>query len=242
MAAIQINEDFSKYNRIQDVGRWYINRFVAQVAENLVSGASVLDAGAGEGAYRRFFEHCNYRSVDLAVGEELWNYAHLDYVAPLHDLPIEDNFFDAVLCTQVLEHLEWPRESVREMFRVLKPGGTLYMTVPMAHCEHQQPYDFFRYTSFGIQSICKDAGFRNVDIEPFGGNFARWAYEMRHVLEIFPPSGLKSGRINVKGALLLPLKFATLFSIGIIKRIFLLMDRFDVKKTYPLGWGCAAKK
>jgi len=63
------------------------------------------------------------------VGESRWNYANLDYVGSLHEMPIEDDLFDAVLCTQVLEHLEWPRESVKEMHRVLKPGGKLYMAL-----------------------------------------------------------------------------------------------------------------
>jgi len=148
-----INENFSTRSKIQDVGRWYVTRFVENVARGLPAGSSILDAGAGESVYKKYFSHCNYKAIDLAVGESRWNYANLDYVGSLHEMPIEDDLFDAVLCTQVLEHLEWPRESVKEMHRVLKPGGKLYMTVPMAQNEHQVPYDFFRYTSYGIESI-----------------------------------------------------------------------------------------
>ena len=60
-------------------------------------------------------------------------------LAPLHEMPIEDEKFDAVLCTQVLEHLEWPRESAKEMYRVLKAGGKLYMTVPWHRANIKSP-------------------------------------------------------------------------------------------------------
>jgi ubiquinone/menaquinone biosynthesis C-methylase UbiE len=146
-ANMSVNEDFTTRRKIADIGRWFINEFVEHVSGELPVGCSILDAGAGEGAYKKYFRHCNYKAVDLGVGDERWNYGNLDYVAPLHDLPIEDYTFDAILCTQVLEHLEYPRESVEEFYRVLKVGGKLYLTAPMAHVEHQTPYDFFRYTS-----------------------------------------------------------------------------------------------
>lgn len=126
-----------------------------------------MDAGAGESVYKNLFSHCDYKAINLAVGESKWNYANLDYIGPLHEMPIEDGIFDAVLCTQVLEHLEWPRESVREMHRFLRPGGVLYITVPMAQAEHQIPYDFFRYTSYGLRSICAHAGFDEIEVKPF---------------------------------------------------------------------------
>lgn len=160
----EIWDDFHRYSRLEDVGRWHINHWVRAVAESLPPGTRLLDAGAGECAYKPLFAHCDYRAVDLAVGTEAWNYSHLDYVASLDNLPIRDHTFDAVLCTQTLEHVEWPRESVSEMYRVLKPGGALYLTAPMAHCEHQQPFDFFRYTSFGLRSILTHAGFPEANI------------------------------------------------------------------------------
>ncbi|MGZ8223819.1 MAG: hypothetical protein ACXW0H_01765, partial [Methylobacter sp.] len=83
-----INEDFSSRSKTQDVGRWYITRFVESVAESLQEGSSILDAGAGESVYKRLFFHCNYKAIDLAVGESRWNYANLDFIGPLHEMPI----------------------------------------------------------------------------------------------------------------------------------------------------------
>lgn len=237
-----INEDFSNRSKIQDVGRWYVNRFVENVATSLPTGSSILDAGAGESIYKKLFSHCNYKAIDLAVGESRWNYANLDYVGFLHEMPIENEMFDAVLCTQVLEHLEWPRESVKEMHRVIKPGGKLYMTVPMAQNEHQVPYDFFRYTSYGLESICKHAGFNNIKIKPFGGLWARWAYELPRGMPIFPSAGLRSKKPNLLGITLLPVRVAALGIMRLLQVLFLYLERFDKKKNDPWGWECVATK
>ena len=237
-----INEDFSNRSKIQDVGRWYVNRFVENVATSLPTGSSILDAGAGESIYKKFFSHCNYKAIDLAVGESRWNYANLDYVGFLHEMPIENEMFDAVLCTQVLEHLEWPRESVKEMHRVIKPGGKLYMTVPMAQNEHQVPYDFFRYTSYGLESICKHAGFNNIKITPFGGLWVRWAFELPRAMSIFPSAGIRSKKPNLLGITLLPVRVATLGIMRLLQVLFLYLERFDKKKNDPWGWECVATK
>lgn len=237
-----INEDFSRRSKVKDVGRWYITQFVEKVSRALPKQSLILDAGAGEGVYKNKFSHCQYKAIDLAVGDSAWNYSHLDFVGVLHDMPIDDNVFDAVLCTQVLEHLEWPRESVREMHRVLKPGGKLYMTVPMAQNEHQAPYDFFRYTSYGLQSICKHAGFTDLKITPFGGVWVRWAYEMPRAMAIFPPIRSDGKRLRFLGIVSLPIKGMCLIIIRLLQILFLWLDRFDREKNDPLGWACEATK
>ena len=238
----KINEDFSTRTKLADIGRWYINNFVKKVAISMAPNDSILDAGAGEGVYRKLFSHCKYSAIDLAVGDSNWNYENLDYVGPLHKMPIEDSTFDAILCTQVLEHLELPRESVCEMYRVLKPSGKLYMTVPMAQNEHQTPYDFFRYTSYGLKAICRDAGFQDVITAPFGGMWVRWAYELPRALSIFPSAGIRSKNINVVGLVLLPFKLLIRVLIRLLQILFLWLDKFDESKDDPFGWSCVAVK
>lgn len=237
-----INDDFSRGGKLRDVGRWYVTRFVEGVARALPEGASVLDAGAGECVYKRLFAHCRYSAMDGAIGDQTWNYRNLNFVAKLHELPLGDGVFDAVLCTQVFEHLEWPRESARELCRIVKPGGRLYLTVPMSQGEHQAPHDYFRYTSFGLRSILGYAGFREVKVVPFGGFWVRLASELPRGLHVLPGSGLRSGEPNPAGIALLPVKAALWLTLPVLQALFLWLDRFDAKKSDPFGWACEATK
>jgi SAM-dependent methyltransferase len=238
---MQINEDFTSRKKFSDIGRYYITDFVNKISKQLPDGTLLLDAGAGECAYKRYFSHCNYKSADLGVGDDNWNYSHLDYITPLDKLPIEDNTFDAVLCTQVLEHLSLPKESVQEMYRVLKKGGKLFLTVPMAQDEHQVPYDFFRYTSYGLKYLFNEAGFESFEIVPFGGMYVRWAYELPRSMTILPALK-KNGTLNFLGLLFLPIKLIWKIVIKLLQYLFVFLDRFDKNKTDPFGWSAIAIK
>lgn len=234
--------DFRSFQKLDDIGRWHINRFVERVAPAILPGSRVLDAGAGEAAYESLFAHCRYVASDLAVGDATWNYKNLGAINRLETLPFRDGAFDAVVCTQVLEHVEWPRECVAEFHRVLRPGGTLYATVPMAHAEHQVPFDFFRYTSYGLRSILGVAGFLEIRIEPFGGLPTRLAFELPRLLVLFPPGGLRSGRPNLRGIALIPLRLVTALVIRLLQRTLLVCERWDRAKTDPFGWAAVATK
>lgn len=239
---MKINEDFTRRSKVRDIGRWHINQFVSAAAASLPDNALLLDAGAGECAYRRFFPHCQYRSLDLAVGDSQWNYEHLDYISPIDAMPIENDLFDAILCTEVLEHLEKPYESVQEMYRVLKPGGKLFLTVPMSHAEHQTPYDFFRYTSFGLEKICQKAGFSSIKITPFGGMFTRWAYELPDAKSVFPHHKNSDGKYQLSGILALPAKIVVHIATRILQHLLLAIDPWDKKRDFPFGWGVICEK
>jgi len=66
----KINEDFTNKPKLKDIGRWYVTESVKKVSDSLPCGTTILDAGAGECAYKKLFSHCKYISVDLAVGEK----------------------------------------------------------------------------------------------------------------------------------------------------------------------------
>lgn len=238
----RLTTDFRAVRKLEDLGRWHINGFVERVASGLPAGTHVLDAGAGEAAYRELFRHCRYVATDLGVGDASWNYGNLNSVSELERLPFRSGAFDAVLCTQVLEHVEWPRECVAEFYRVLRPGGTLYVTVPMAQAEHQVPFDFFRYTSYGLRSVLRVAGFTEVSVEPFGGLFTRLAYELTRILTVFPSAGLRSGRPRLDGVALLPIRILVHGLVRLLQRLFLFLERYDHEKNDPFGWAVVARR
>lgn len=236
------NQNFLKTTKLADVARWCVSQFVVSVAGNLPPGTAILDAGAGECAYKDLFRHCTYKSIDLGIGDSSWDYRHLDYIAPLDNMPIDDECFDAVLCTQVLEHVNNPFDTVKEIYRVLKPGGQLFLTAPMSQGEHQIPYDYFRYTSYGLRHICELAGFQSVEVSPLGGMFLRWAYEVPRAMPDMPTSGIKSGKINLAGLLLAPVRIFILSIVRLVQMFLILVDPLDKDKVDPWGWKVVARK
>jgi SAM-dependent methyltransferase len=87
-------------------------------------------------------------------------------------LPFKSDSFDSILCTQVLEHVPRPWLTMAEIFRVLKPNGRLLLSVPQSWRLHEQPHDFYRYTRFGLQSLCDQANLSIEKILPQGGAWA----------------------------------------------------------------------
>jgi SAM-dependent methyltransferase len=158
--------------RWDDPARILIDGFVARTAQEVPRHARILDAGAGECAYAPAFADCNYVACDRAVGDGAWDYRCIDVVADLASLPFKKNEFDAILCTQALEHMGEPAAVLRDMATVLKPGGRLYVSVPfLGDPIHQEPYDFFRYTHYGLLHLVEKAGLTPVSVSPMGGVF-----------------------------------------------------------------------
>jgi SAM-dependent methyltransferase len=151
----------------------HTRRFVEEIAAGVPPGQTVIDAGAGECQYKPLFGHARYIAVDLCVGDANWDFSGIDINAPLHDIPLSDRSADVILCTEVLEHVPNPHQVVAELARLLKPGGSLYVSVPFSGREHQVPYDFFRYTQYGLRHLCDQAGLEVEYVRPVRGDFYR---------------------------------------------------------------------
>jgi len=151
----------------------YTRRFVEEIAGSMAAGQTVIDAGAGECQYKPLFSHAKYLAVDLCVGDDQWDFSGIDINAPLHDIPLPDKTADVVLCTEVLEHVPNPHQVIAELSRLMKTGAALYVTVPFSGREHQIPYDFFRYTQYGLRHLFEQAGLEVEYIRPVRGDFYR---------------------------------------------------------------------
>jgi SAM-dependent methyltransferase len=110
--------------------RVYLQKFAQKAAESVPDGGLVLDAGAGDAPYQPLFKHARYESADFCRVENA-PYAQITYVTDLAELPVEDNRYDLILCSQVLEHLNEPSTVLRELYRVLKPGKELWLSAPL---------------------------------------------------------------------------------------------------------------
>ena len=144
----------------------------------------VLDAGAGTGIYRHLFDHCQYESVDFARIDK--PYGELTYICDLSKIPVEDERFDGVICTQVLEHLPDPLAVLEELHRVSKRGGILFASAPLFYEEHEQPYDFFRYTRYALRSLLERANFEVRQIDWLEGYCGTLSYQFQTAARSLP--------------------------------------------------------
>jgi SAM-dependent methyltransferase len=115
----------------------------------------VLNAGAGDRDLRSLVPG-NVHNQDIAGG---LHSADIDIVSPLHEIPVADGFFDAIVCNAVLEHVANPDEVMAEFARVSRPGAVLYLCVPFMQPEHLDPTDFQRYTRDGLELLAARHGF-----------------------------------------------------------------------------------
>lgn len=130
---------------------------------NGVSGL-VLDVGCGNAPYKSLFPGATYIGVEMKARSEHGSGKNgADVIYDGTRLPFFDGVFDHVICNQVLEHVFEPRQFLSEINRVLRPGGSLLITVPFVWDEHEQPYDFARYSSYGLRHLAEACGFEMVD-------------------------------------------------------------------------------
>ena len=119
-------------------------RFVKKYA----SSARVLDLGADDSPYQKFFP--NRVSVDVEARPGV------DVVGDAHALPFRDGEFEMILCTEVLEHLHDPARAISEMRRVLCSNGLLILTTRFLYPIHDAPGDYFRFTRYGLEYLLRD--------------------------------------------------------------------------------------
>jgi SAM-dependent methyltransferase len=128
----------------------------------------LLDIGAGDIPYRPDLESRvrTYHTVDheLRVNE-------IDFAVDVQDMRgvIESERYDTALLIEVLEHVPNPFKAAGEVFRVLRPGGKVILSVPHLSRIHEAPYDFYRYTHYGLRHIFTECGFADIQITPRGG-------------------------------------------------------------------------
>jgi len=219
-------------NQINPFDRFVVNA-VREFSGLLPPNSLILDAGAGEAQYRPDVARAGhqYRAIDLGVGEGDWNYGKIDAWARVEALPFPPGTFDGMLSVAVLEHTPYPRQTLHEMARALKPGGRLMIIVPTMWEEHQMPHDYYRFTRYGAKNLLEEAGFAVDQIRPLGGYFWFMGRKFIDVLEFFErfPRVLLWPFLAVPFGFLLPILCTHL-------------DWLDRDKYYTIGQLCFCRR
>jgi len=141
----------------------------------------VLDLGAGTKPYYKVYSPYFAKCVTVDVEHSLHDISGIDVIASADALPFDDATFDWVICTEVLEHCARPAAVLSEVRRVLKPGGTCFLTTPFLHPLHEMPYDFYRFTPSALRLLAESAGLTVSSIKQRG---EYWAVLL--LLALFP--------------------------------------------------------
>jgi ubiquinone/menaquinone biosynthesis C-methylase UbiE len=156
-------------------------RWVQQQLEKIPPGSRLLDAGAGEQQYKSFCAHLKYVSQDFAAykpgnlksGLQMpeWDYGKLDIISDITSIPEPDGSFDAILCTEVFEHIPEPVAAIKEFSRLLRKGGTLLLTAPFTSMTHFAPYHFATgFTRYFYEHHFPKTGLKIESLD-FNGNY-----------------------------------------------------------------------
>lgn len=165
--------------------------WIKTTLQKIPAGGTLLDAGAGECQFKKFCTHLNYIAQDFGqydgtgnVGLQTggWDNSKLDIVSDITQIPLADASVDAVMCTEVLEHVPDPVAVLKEFSRLLKPQGHLLITAPFASLTHFAPYHFASGLSrFFYEHHLPALGFDIEDLQLSGNYFEYLAQENRRL-------------------------------------------------------------
>jgi SAM-dependent methyltransferase len=154
-----------------------------------VGGLRVLDVGCGDRPYAELFPG--------ATGFDVPGNPHADLHGSIDAIPVEDASFDVVLCLQVLEHVPDPAAAVRELHRVVRPGGRVLLSTHGIYPFHPNPDDLWRWTHQGLERLfLTNAEWASVTVRAGAGTASTVAMQVAHVLDL----ALKRAHVRALGA------------------------------------------
>lgn len=134
----------------------------------LTKDMEVFDIGCGDKPFAPILAGKVKKHIGVDIEDGFYDSSHIDLVGTAYEVPAPDAAADAVISSQVIEHLEYPDKALKEAARLLKPGGYLFLSFPFLYPMHAEPIDFNRQTEYGIKTMLRDAGFESVEFTKIG--------------------------------------------------------------------------
>lgn len=201
-----------------------------KVASKYFKGV-LIDIGCGEKPYSNIVKPYISKHIGLDYVDTLHNKSNIDVFGTAYDIPIENEYFDTIMCTAVLEHLEEPNKAIQEANRVLKKSGYAIYTVPLFWHLHEEPRDFYRYTKYGLEYLFRKNGFEIIEIKPLSGFWVTFGQEFVYYLYRFR----KGGKLN-------PFWWIIPLIGSFILVICYLLNKIDNSKEFTWMYLLVAKK
>ena len=161
--------------KINNLDRYFIRTSIFNALRETLPlfKGDLLDIGCGKMPYKKYIlensEVNNYIGLDIGGALDYDISVKPDFTWDGRIMPFEDNCFDCAIGTEVLEHCPEPEIVLKEVFRVLKPNGIFFFTVPFLWNLHEVPHDEYRYTPFSLERHLKNSGFSLITINATGG-------------------------------------------------------------------------
>lgn len=224
-----------------DINTLCIDKFIQSSSRKIKNNSRVLDAGAGSCPYKKYFTHTRYESTDFDhIFDRSSKNIH-NFICNLVNIPRPNSYYDVIICTEVLEHLEYPLKVVQEFNRILKKNGKLFLTAPQSWGLHGEPYHFYNFTKYGLRSIFNDSGFKIISIKPRGGIFWYLGFLIKNIPDYLYSQYLNGSKLKKYSTFVIYLISLPGF-IYLIPYFLYFLDRFDKKKTFTLGYSCYCVK
>ncbi len=176
----------------------------------LLNGQKILDLGCGRGEFLRGFIRCGLKGYGVdesSAAQSICPEAEiLQSDLEKQQLPYNDNSFDIIFSKSVLEHFYYPEKLVKEIYRILKPGGVVITMTPDWQSIYKIFYDDYThrkpFTLISIQAIFKINGFQDVEARKFRQLpflWKRpWLNPLLEIISLITPTSLSSSNKIVR--------------------------------------------
>ncbi|KKQ23105.1 hypothetical protein A2999_01230 [Candidatus Wolfebacteria bacterium RIFCSPLOWO2_01_FULL_38_11] len=166
--------------------------WVEKKLKEIPAGSRILDAGAGECRFKKFCSHLDYVAQDFreyggsgdnkGLQTETWDTSCINITSDIYSIPEPDKSFDAILCTEVFEHIPDPILAIKEFSRLLKKRGKFILTAPFASGTHFAPFHFYSgFNRYFYETHLPRYGFKIIEIYATGSFFEYIAQEVRRM-------------------------------------------------------------
>ena len=182
------------YNNLD---RYLIRKFIKEALDNNLNWfkGKFLDVGCGKMPYKEYLLDCteikDYTGLDIENAIIYDRQIKPDVYWDAVKMPFKNSTFDLCMATEVLEHCPNPEIVLNEIYRVLKPKGIIFFTVPFLWNLYEAPHDEYRYTPFSLERYLLNSGFKEINIKSSGGWHASLAMMLGLWVRRSPMGSLK---------------------------------------------------